>query len=228
MTQTQSAYSDNGLGSAGITGNIISSEAGEVRIIGRYPERGVPKNGVPFSVDIEIDRYRNFWNSFLLIACPDAVIAALDPQTRKVLAISRILTSMWDGCRGQTRLVFGRSFRPDRNHPVIFELHPSNVTEANISQAKPLAASKVMTLDLDIDQGQQSGVYAPPTEPWYQISLPSPQSVFSGVNSTLTKVLWLVGIGAGAYFLGPLIPGMRDSLKNIANPDTDREEQKNA
>ncbi|MDR8389874.1 hypothetical protein NC796_01910 [Aliifodinibius sp. S!AR15-10] len=228
MTQTQSAYSDNGLGSAGITGNIISSEAGEVRIIGRYPERGVPKNGVPFSVDIEIDRYRNFWNSFLLIACPDAVIAALDPQSRKVLAISRILTSMWDGCRGQTRLVFGRSFRPDRNHPVIFELHPSNVTEANISEAKPLAASKVMTLDLDIEEGQQSGVYAPPTEPWYQISLPSPQSAFSGVNSTLTKVLWLVGIGAGAYFLGPLIPGMRDSLKTIANPDTGREEQKNA
>lgn len=228
MTQTQSAYSDNSLGSAGITGNIISSEAGEVRIIGRYPERGVPKNGVPFSVDIEIDRYRNFWNSFLLIACPDAVIAALDPQSRKVLAISRILTSMWDGCRGQTRLVFGRSFRPDRNHPVIFELHPSNVTEANISEAKPLAASKVMTLDLDIEEGQQSGVYAPPTEPWYQISLPNPQSAFSGVNSTLTKVLWLVGIGAGAYFLGPLIPGMRDSLKNIANPDTGREEQKNA
>lgn len=138
MTQTQSSYSDNGLGSAGITGNIISSEAGEVRIIGRYPERGVPKNEAPFSVDIEIDRYRNFWNSFLLIACPDAVIAALDPQSRKVLAISRILTSMWDGCRGQTRLVFGRSFRPDRNHPVIFELHPSNVTEANISEAKPL------------------------------------------------------------------------------------------
>ncbi|WP_441000778.1 hypothetical protein [Fodinibius sp. SL11] len=228
MTQTQSAYSDNGLGSAGITGNIISSEAGEVRIIGRYPERGVPKNGVPFSVDIEIDRYRNFWNSFLLIACPDAVIVALDPQTRKVLAISRILTSMWDGCRGQTRLVFGRSFRPDRNHPVIFELHPSNVTEANISGAKPLAASKVMTLDLDIEEGQQSGVYAPPTEPWYQISLPNPQSAFSGVNNTLTKALWLVGIGAGAYFLGPLIPGMRDSLKNIANPDTGWEEQKNA
>ena len=228
MTQTQSAYSDNGLGSAGITGNIISSEEGEVRIIGRYPERGLPKNGVPFSVDIEIDRYRNFWNSFLLIACPDAVIAALDPQSRKVLAISRILTSMWDGCRGQTRLVFGRSFRPDRHHPVIFELHPSNVTEANISEAKPLAASKVMTLDLDIEKGQQSGVYAPPTEPWYQISLPNPQSAFSGVNSTLTKVLWLVGIGAGAYFLGPLIPGMRDSLKNIANPDTGLEEQQNA
>ena len=224
MTQTQSAYSDNGLGSAGITGNIISSEAGEVRIIGRYPERGVPKNGVPFSVDIEIDRYRNFWNSFLLIACPDAVIAALDPQSRKVLAISRILTSMWDGCRGQTRLVFGRSFRPDRHHPVIFELHPSNVTEANISEAKPLAASKVMTLDLDIDQGQQSGVYAPPTEPWYQISLPNPQSAFSGVNSTLTKVLWLVGIGAGAYFLGPLIPGMRDSVKQMAGHNKKQEE----
>ena len=228
MTQTQSAYSDNGLGSAGITGNIISSEAGEVRIIGRYPERGVPKNGVPFSVDIEIDRYRNFWNSFLLITCPDAVIAALDPQSRKVLAISRILTSMWDGCRGQTRLVFGRSFRPDRNHPVIFELHPSNVTEANISEAKPLAASKVMTLDLDIDQGQQSGVYAPPTEPWYQISLPNPQSAFSGVNSTLTKALWLIGIGAGAYFRGPLMPGLRDSMKNMTNPDTGREEQQNA
>lgn len=228
MTQTQSAYSDNGLGSAGITGNIISSEAGEVRIIGRYPERGVPKNGVPFSVDIEIDRYRNFWNSFLLIVCPDAVIAALDPQSRKVLAISRILTSMWDGCRGQTRLVFGRSFRPDRNHPVIFELHTSNVTEANISEAKPLATSKVMTLDLDIEEGQQSGVYAPPTEPWYQIDLPDTSGAFSGVNSTLTKALWLVGIGAGAYFLGPLMPGLRDSMKNMTNPDTGREEQKNA
>ncbi len=217
MTQTiHSAYSDHGLGSAGITGNIISSEAGEVRIIGRYPERGLPKNGVPFSVDIEIDRYRNIWNSFLLISCPDAVIAALDPQSRKILAISRILTSMWDGCRGQTRLVFGRSFRPDRNHPVIFELHPSNVTETNISEAKPLAASKVMTLDLDIDQGQQSGVYAPPTEPWYQISLPSPQSAFNGVNSTLTKALWLVGLGAGAYFLAPLMPGLRDSIKQLS------------
>ncbi|TYP93540.1 hypothetical protein LX73_1246 [Fodinibius salinus] len=228
MTQTQSAYSDNGLGATPISGNIISTEVGELRIIGRHPERGLPKSGVPFSIDIEIDRYRNFWNSFLLISCPDAVVAALDPQSRKVLAISRILTSMWDGCRGQTRLVFGRSFRPDRNHPVIFELHPGNVTEATISEAKPLATSKVMTLDLDIEEGTQSGVYAEPTEPWYEISLPNPQSAFSGVNSTLTKALWLVGIGAGAYFLGPLMPGLRDSLKQITQPGNNDEDQKNA
>ncbi|MDZ7692052.1 MAG: hypothetical protein U5K69_13130 [Balneolaceae bacterium] len=112
--------------------------------------------------------------------------------------------------------MFGRSFSPDRNHPVIFELHSGNVTESNIPEATPLASSKVMTLDLDIEEGQQSGVYAPPTESWYDISLPNPQRAFSGVNSTLTKALWLVGIGAGAYFLAPLMPGVRDSIKQMS------------
>ncbi len=206
----------NGLGEAGISGNIISSEAGELRIIGRYPQRGRPKTGVPFSVDVEADIYRTFWNSFLMVVCPDVVVAALDPQTRNVLAISRIITSMWEGCRGQARLVFDRSFVPDRHHPVIFELHYSNVTETNIAQANPLATSNVMTLDLDIDEGQQSGVYAPPTEPWYQIDLPDPSGALSGVNSTLTKALWLAGIGAGVYFLAPLMPGIRDSVTDLA------------
>ncbi|MDZ7692053.1 MAG: hypothetical protein U5K69_13135 [Balneolaceae bacterium] len=104
MTQTQSAYSDNGLRGIRRYHPAISSalQVGELRIIGRHPERGLPRSGVPFSIDIEIDRYRTFWNSVLFISCPDAVVAALDPQSRTVLAISRILTSMWDGCRGQT------------------------------------------------------------------------------------------------------------------------------
>ena len=225
---SHSVYIDNGLGSAAISGNIISSEAGELRIIGRHPERGLPKSGVPFSVDIEVDIYRTFWNSFLFVVCPDVVVAALDPQTRKVLAISRIVTSMWDGCRGQTRLVFGRSFRPDRNHPVLFELHYSNVTEGNVSQATPLAASNVMTLDLDIEEGQQSGVYAEPTQSWYEINLPDPQSAFSGINRTLSKALWLIGIGAGVYFLAPLMPGLRDSVKQMAGRNKKQEEQSNA
>ncbi|WP_445664391.1 hypothetical protein [Fodinibius sp. AD559] len=214
----------SGLGEAGISGNIISSEAGELRIIGRYPERGRPKSGVPFSVDVEVDIYRTFWNSFLMVVCPDVVVAALDPQNRKVFAMSRIITSMWEGCRGQARLLFDRSFVPDRHHPVIFELHYSNVTEANISQAQPLATSKVMTLDLDIEEGQQSGVYAPPTEPWYQIDLPVASGALSGVNSTLTKALWLTGIGAGAYFLAPLMPGLRDSVKKFAAENTKSQE----
>jgi hypothetical protein len=224
---SHSNYSNNGLGSASISGNIISSEAGELRIIGRHPERGLPKSGVPFSVDVEVDIYRTFWNSFLFVVCPDVVVAALDPQNRSVLALSRIVTSMWDGCRGQARLVFGRSFRPDRNHPVIFELHYSNVTETNISQAEPLASSNVMTLDLDIEEGQQSGVYAQPTESWYDINLPDPQHAFSGVNSTLTKALWLIGIGAGAYFLAPLMPGLRDSVKQLAGRNKKQEKQPN-
>lgn len=214
----------NGLGEAGISGNIISSEAGELRIIGRYPERGRPKSGVPFSVDVEVDIYRTFWNSFLMVVCPDVVVAALDPQKRKVLAMSRIITNMWDGCRGQARLVFDRSFVPDRHHPVIFELHRSNVAETDITSAEPLAKSKVMTLDLDIDQGQQSGVYAPPTQPWYQIDLPVASGALSGVNSTLTKALWLVGIGAGAYFLAPLMPGLRDSVKEFAAKKSKKQE----
>jgi len=206
----------SGLSGASVQGNIISSQAGELRIIGRYPERGLPKSGVPFSVDVEVDIYRTFWNSMLYVSCPDAVVVALDPQNRKVLALSRITTSMWDGCRGQARLVFPRIFMPDQNHPVIFELHRSDVTEASVSTAKPMARSKVMTLDLDIEQGQKSGVYAPPTESWYQFNLPDAQSAFGGVNKTLNKVLWLIGIGAGVYFLAPLMPGIRASVKQIA------------
>ena len=215
----------SGLGETAISGNIISSETGELRIIGRYPERGLPKSGAPFSVDIEVDRYRTFWNSVLYVSCPDVVVVALDPQHRKVLALSRITTSMWEGCRGQARLVFDRSFIPDRQHPVIFELHESTVTEATVASAKPLAASKVMTLDLDIDQGQQSGVYAPPTQPWYQLDLPDPKGALRGVDNTLTKALWLIGIGAGAYFFAPLMPGIRDSVKQIAGHNQKTEEQ---
>lgn len=217
MSPSSSFSTDNGLGAVtnGISGNIISSQAGELRIIGRYPERGLPKSGIPFSLDIEVDIYRTFWNSFLYVSCPDAVVAALDPQTRGVLAMTRITTSMWDGCRGQARLVFSRSFVPDRQHPVLFELHKSDVSEATVKSAQPMAKSKVMTLDLDIEQGQQSGVYSKPTEPWYQIDLPNPQGAFNGVNSTLNKVLWLIGIGAGVYFLAPLMPGLRDSMKQI-------------
>lgn len=208
--------SGSGLAGANISGNIISSQAGELRIIGRYPQRGLPKSGVPFSVDVEVDIYRTFWNSVLYVSCPDAVVVALDPQNRKVLALSRITTSLWDGCRGQARLVFVRTFQPDRQYPVIFELHKSDLTESSVSTAKPMARSKVMTLELDIDQGQKSGVYAPPTESWYEFNFPNGRSALGGVNKTLNKVLWLIGIGAGAYFLAPLMPGFRDSLKHIA------------
>ena len=224
--RTYSTYmAGNGLGEAGVSGNVISSEVGELRIIGRHPKRGLPKSGTPFSVDVEVDIYRTFWNSVLYVSCPDTVVVALDPQTRGVLALTRITTSMWQGCRGQARLVFPRSFIPDRQHPVLFELHKGDVTEATISAQEPMARSKVMTLDLDIQQGQQSGVYAPPTEPWYQIDLPNAQSAFSGVNKTLNKVLWLVGIGAGVYFFAPLMPGIRDSVKQIAGRKTKQEGQ---
>lgn len=214
-----------GLGQISISGNIISSPAGELRIIGRYPERGLPKPGVPFSVDVEVERHKNFWNSVLYVTCPDVVVAALNPQTRRPLALTRITTSMWEGCRGQARLVFDRSFKPDRQHPVVFELHKSDVTASDLSSAEPIASSKVMTLDLGMEQGKQSGVYAPPTEPWYQINLPDTKGAFSGVNSTLTKALWLIGIGAGVYFFAPLMPGIRDSVRQIAGKNLKKQEQ---
>lgn len=212
-----------GLGEAPTQGNIISSTAGDVRIVGRYPERGLPKAGTPFSVDVEVERYRNFWNSALYISCPDAVVVGRDPQTRAALAMTRITTSMWDGCRGQARLVFNRGFVPDRAHPVIFELYQGSVTQYELPEAEPLARSLVMTLDLDIEQGQQSGVYATPTQPWYQFHFPSPTGAFSAVNGTLSKVLWLAGLGAAVYFLGPMLPGLRDSLAKAANTPKNRE-----
>lgn len=171
----QSGYIDTGLGQLNLSSNIISSEAVELRIIGRNPASGNPPSRVPFSLDLEIETFRN-WAKVLFVPfmaswgqCPDALVVARSEQTGSVLGFQRFRTSMMDGCRAQERLVFDRSFVPTTAHKVIFEVYPVDMDMSSISASDLIAKSAPISLDLDQKTGEQSGVYSPPTESWYKM-----------------------------------------------------------
>lgn len=217
----QSSYSPTGLGVPNIAANIIASDKAELRIIGRNPERGLPKEGVPFSLDIEIETFRNWTKVFFLPflanwgACPDALVVVRSADNGRVWGAQRMRTSMWQNCRGQARLVFDREFRPDAAHRVVFELYPDGVDIHDLRDKDRIERSTTMTLDLGVEDGQQSGVYAPPTQSWYQIPTMKAGSALGEVNTLLKRVVVIAGVGAGFYFISPMLPGLRDGIKGL-------------
>jgi len=206
-------------------GNVISSDKAELRIIGRHPERGLPREDLPFSLDIELETFRN-WATVIFMpifarwgACPDAIVVVRSADTGRVWAAHRLNTSMWDNCRGQARLVFDRDFRPDGNHRVVFELYPDGVDPHNLKESDRIERSAAMTLDLGVDEGRQSGMYAPPTQSWYEVPATRAGSALGEVNTLLKRVIVIAGVGAGFYFAAPLLPGLRDSMLRLTTKD---------
>ncbi|HBQ60841.1 MAG TPA: hypothetical protein DD671_14790 [Balneolaceae bacterium] len=218
----QSGYINSGLGQLNLSSNIISSEAVELRIIGRNPASGNPKSGVPFSLDLEIETFRN-WPKVLFVPfmtnwgqCPDALVVVRSGQTGSVLGFQRFNTAMMDNCRAQERLIFDRSFVPTSGHKVIFEVYPDDVDLHKLSPTDLIEKSAPISLDLDQQTGQQSGVYSPPTESWYKMPDFNPGSTLSNVNTFLKRVLILGGISAGLIYIAPILPGLRAGIKAIA------------
>jgi hypothetical protein len=72
-----------------------------------------------------------------------------------------------------------------------------------------------MTLDLGVEDGQQSGIYAPPTRSWYELPTMKAGSALGEVNTMLKRVIIIAGVGAGFYFAAPLLPGLRDGVKQL-------------
>jgi hypothetical protein len=220
---TQSTYTPAGLGEPTIAGNVISTDKAELRIIGRHPERGLPKEGVPFSLDIEVETFRN-WATVVFMpilaswgACPDALVVVRSADTGRVLGAQRMRTSMWQNCRAQARLVFDRDFRPHAGRRVVFELYPDGVDVSNLRESDRIEQSAPISLDLGVDDGRQSGVYAPPTASWHQIPAMRAGSTLSEVNSLLRRVVVIAGLGAGFYFISPMLPGLRDGIKGLTS-----------
>jgi len=216
-----SSFTHPGLGDSPVAGNVISSDKAELRIIGRYPQRGLPRKGVPFSLDVEIETFRN-WPVVIFLpfitrwgACPDALVVVRSADTGRVWGAQRLQTSMWENCRARARLVFARDFRPDANHRVVFELYPDGVDTGNLQEKDRIERSKPLSLDLGEEDGQQSGVYAPPTRPWYELPTMKAGSALGEVNTMLKRVLIIAGVGAGFYFAAPLLPGLRDGVKQL-------------
>ena len=221
----RSSYISAGLGESRLVGNVISSDKAELRIIGRHPERGLPREGLPFSLDIELETFRN-WATVIFMpifaswgACPDAIVVVRSADNGRVWAVQRMKTSMWDNCRGQARLVFDRDFRPDGNHRVVFELYPDGVDLHNLKESDRIERSAAMTLDLGVDEGRQSGIYAPPTQSWYEVPATRAGSALGEVNTLLKRVIVIAGVGAGFYFAAPLLPGLRDSMLRLTTKD---------
>ena len=217
----QSSFTSTGLGESRIAGNVIASDKAELRIIGRNPQRGLPREGVPFSLDLEIETFRNwakvFFAPFLASwgACPDALVVVRSAGTGRVWGAQRMRTSMWENCRGQARLVFDRDFRPDATHRIVFELYPEGVDIGNLQEKDRIERSMAMTLDLGVEDGQQSGIYAPPTRSWYELPTMKAGSALGEVNTMLKRVIIIAGVGAGFYFAAPLLPGLRDGMKQL-------------
>ena len=220
---SQSTYSRQGLGSSQIAGNVISSDKADLRIIGRHPESGLPGDGVPFSLDIEVETYRNWTKVFFMPilaswgACPDAVVVVRSADIGRVWGTQRIRTAMMDNCRGQARLVFHRDFSPTPHQRVVFELYPDGVDVNNLSGNDLIERSPIMSLDIGQSEGQQSGVYAPPTQSWREFPAVkfSAGSTLGEVNTLLKRGLIVAGVGAGFYFLSPLLPGFRDGVQKM-------------
>lgn len=217
----QSSFTTPGLGESRIVGNVIASDKAELRIIGRNPQRGLPREGVPFSLDLELETFRS-WATVIFMpifaswgACPDALVVVRSADTGRVWGAQRLITSMWDNCRAQARLVFDREFRPDANHRVVFELYPDGVDVSNLQKKDRIERSMAMTLDLGVEDGKQSGVYAPPTTSWYELPTMGGGSALGEVNTMLKRVIIIAGVGAGFYFAAPLLPGLRDGVKQL-------------
>ncbi len=219
----RSSYVSPGLGETRVAGNVIASDRAELRIIGRHPERGLPKNGTPFSVDIELETFRSWATVFFMPilaswgACPDAVVVARSAETGRVWAARRMKTSLWENCRGQARLVFDRAFRPDANHRIVFELYPDGVDVNRLQDKDRIERSAAMTLDLGVEDGLQSGLYAPPTRPWHELPTLGAGSALGEVNTMLKRVIVIAGLGAGFYFAIPLLPGLRDGITQLTS-----------
>jgi hypothetical protein len=217
----QSSFTSNGLGESRIVGNVIATDKAELRIIGRNPQRGLPREGVPFSLDLEIETFRNWAKVFFLPflsswgACPDALVVVRSADNGRVWGAQRMRTSMWENCRAQARLVFDRDFRPDATNRIVFELYPDGVDINNLQEKDRIEQSMAMTLDLGVEDGQQSGIYAPPTRSWYELPTMKAGSALGEVNTMLKRVIIIAGVGAGFYFAAPLLPGLRDGVKQL-------------
>lgn len=226
------SYLNDGLGNLNIGSNIISSDAADLRIIGRNPSAGAPRPGVPFTLDVEIETFRNWWKVVFFPfganygACPDALVVVRSANDGRVWAAARTKTSMMQNCRDQMRLIFDQQFRPDSQHPVVFEIYPDSVNINDLRESNLIEKSRVMTLDIGMQEGQESGIYSNPTSTWYQATGNAVGNAFGQLTTTLRQVTLVAAAGAGLYLMAPLMPGIRDGLKNALTSNDDKKPKK--
>lgn len=200
--------------------SLIQNDKGSLRIVKRYPESGNPPKGTPFAIDVEVTMKKTWSTSVAGIGCTEMTVIAYDPQYRKILGFANIDPALFS-CTGRGKLIFDSSFIPDENHPVMFDVVWNNNFVLNISSldkkwdTKAILRSRVVTLEKGEKEGIAHGLYAQPTEPWYDFDY-TPNSALFGINTTLKRVITITAIGAGVYFAMPFFPVIKKGISQAA------------
>lgn len=208
---------DAGLGQAETKKNVISTEDFKVRIVGRHPESGRPRAGIPFSVDVEVQTNINKEGLFRIpFMCPDSivVIRGLFEHRNKVWGKKFVTSRFTNSCTGRENIQL-TGFVPDEKHWVQIEVYDEDVGLDGVDQADPAAVSSPMHFGVDLKQGQKLGLYDKPfasvTE---DIATDVKQIGFGGI---LNKALLVGAAGIGLYFLLPFFPQIKQKLTSVFN-----------
>lgn len=199
------SLSDSGLGD--LLPNMLSYE---LNIIRRYPEKGLPPSGIPFAVDVEVRTEREYG------VCFNATVVARGATTSGVgtrLAMTRITTSTFRGCRGTGKLVFPPSFRPTKDNLVVLEVYYGEPSSGQLTPSRAAAVTTPIHFGFSEKDGINAGIYEKPS-PGILQPIENP---FAGVADTFNKILWVAGLGLGAYLITPLFPVLKVGGQKIAS-----------
>ncbi|TYP92083.1 hypothetical protein LX73_2330 [Fodinibius salinus] len=209
---------DNVLADSNSLAGTFSPDIVSVKVVNRFPSKGLPPKGVPFSLEVQVDvdrtigsQAREFYTGWLLTVnaarCPDVVVAARTAYTAdpKVLAISDVITDITKGCVGSVKLSFPKSYRPSEKDWIQLEVYDEGTSKESIKNGNtdPLYIGEKFQPRLSYEQGVATGVYEQKTGVlgFQQGSLNPFAGAFSGVGNTVKSLTVLIAVGTGGYLL---------------------------
>ncbi|MEX2404089.1 MAG: hypothetical protein WD625_08140 [Balneolales bacterium] len=182
----------------------------QMRVIRRYPEKGLPAPGLPFAVDVEVKTVRDYG------ICVNATVVAREVTSTgegEILAKANVRTSTFSGCRGSTKLVFDPAFRPTKDRLVQLEIYDGSPGVGQLTPSRAGSISSPIHFGFSEKEGQDAGIYDKPTPGLLQPI----ENPFGDIGKSLNKVLWVAGLGLGAYLMTPFFPVLKVGGQKIAS-----------
>lgn len=190
--------------------DVITSDFATVNILERFPKKGPPPPGAPFSIKVEVQTYRsggNFWRT--PFACLDAFVVArgLYQHRGNILASSFVRTDAFRGCRGEATLSFDPSFRAGETDWVQLEVYKGGTQElfanrttlqmVNEGRVELMGQSEPMRFNASQKELYNAGVITDPESLLEAFQNP----LFGNLRSTIGSVTTLLAVAAGGYLV---------------------------
>lgn len=229
---------DNVLADNNLAGTF-SPDIASVKVVNRFPPKGLPPQNVPFALEVEVNvdrtiasQAKEFYTGWLFAAnaarCPDVVIAAREAysEEKKVLAVADIITDLTKGCAGSVKLSFPTSYRPDDKDWIQLEVYDENTTEEEIKNGdvSPIFTGQKFQPRISYQKGVNAGLYEEKTGVLgiQQGTLNPFAGMFTGVGNTIKSLTTLIAVGTGGYLLwknGDSIQEYIDEKVEAARPE---------